>query len=104
MSDSVFLKVSSAFLVGGLLAKRGEVVEVTNAEAKDLLARGKAVVATEKDAPVEKAPARVGLVEDEAPVVENEVVEDEAPVVKNEVVEDDQAVTEDKPKRGRGKK
>lgn len=92
MSDSVFLKVSSAFLVGGSLAKRGEVVEVTNAEAKDLLARGKAVVATEKDAPVEKAPARVGLVEDKAPVVENEVVED------------DQAVTEDKPKRGRGKK
>lgn len=87
MSDSVFLKVSSAFLVGGSLAKKGEVVEVTNAEAKDLLARGKAVVATERD-----APARVDLVKDEAPAVENEVVDGDQPVV------------EEKPKRGRGKK
>lgn len=69
MSESVFLKVSSAFLCGGSIAKKGEIVEVSNAEAKDLLARGKAVVATDDDAPVEKAPARVALVEDEAPVV-----------------------------------
>ena len=45
MSKSVFLKVSSAFLVGGQLAKAGEVVEVTNTEAKDLLSRGKATLA-----------------------------------------------------------
>ena len=92
MSESVFLKVSSAFLCGGAIAKKGEVVEVSNVEAKDLLARGKAVVATESDAPVEKAPARVALVEDETPVVENDAV-----------VEGDQPVVEDKPKR-RGKK
>lgn len=92
MSDSVFLKVSSAFLCGGSIAKKGEIVEVSNAEAKDLLARGKATVATDKDAPVEKASARVALVEDETPVVENEAV-----------VEGDQPVVEDKPKR-RGKK
>lgn len=45
---NVFLKVSSAFLVGGEIAKAGEVVEVSEAEAKDLLHRGKATLATEK--------------------------------------------------------
>lgn len=45
MSQSVFLKVTSAFMVGGAMAKAGEIVEVTNAEAKDLLNRGKAVLA-----------------------------------------------------------
>lgn len=54
MSKTVFLKVSSAFLVGGQLAKAGEIVEVTSTEAKDLLARGKAIVATAADAPVEQ--------------------------------------------------
>ncbi len=61
MSDSVFLKVSSAFLVAGEIAKVGEIVEVSHGEAKDLLQRGKAVLATADDAPVveveEKAPA-----------------------------------------------
>lgn len=50
MSDTIFLKVTSAFLVGGEVAKIGEIVEVTQAEAKDLLARGKAEVATANDA------------------------------------------------------
>lgn len=54
MTKTVFLKVSSAFLVGGQLAKAGEIVEVTGTEAKDLLARGKATVATVADAPVEQ--------------------------------------------------
>lgn len=45
MSKSVFLKVTSAFMLGGAMAKAGEVVEVTNTEAKDLLSRGKAVLA-----------------------------------------------------------
>jgi hypothetical protein len=51
MSKSVFLKVSSAFLVGGHIATVGEIVEVSEAEAKDLLQRGKASLATAHDAP-----------------------------------------------------
>lgn len=51
MSKSVFLKVSSAFLVGGHIATVGEIVEVSEAEAKDLLQRGKATLATAHDAP-----------------------------------------------------
>ncbi len=51
MSKTVMLKVTSAFLVGGELARSGEVVEVTTAEAKDLLHRGKAVLATAADEP-----------------------------------------------------
>lgn len=45
MSKTVFLKVSSAFLVDGQIAKVGEVVEVNKTEAKDLLHRGKAMLA-----------------------------------------------------------
>lgn len=55
MTKSVFLKVSSAFLVGGQIAKTGEIVEVTEAEAKDLLQRGKATLATANDAPEQTA-------------------------------------------------
>lgn len=51
MSKSIVLKVSSAFLVGGQVARAGELVEVTVTEAKDLLSRGKAVLATADDAP-----------------------------------------------------
>lgn len=50
MTKSVFLKVSSAFLVGGTIAKTGEIVEVSEGEAKDLLQRGKAILATADDA------------------------------------------------------
>lgn len=49
--NSVFLKVSSAFLINGHIAKNGEVVEVSETEAKDLLHRGKAELATDVDAP-----------------------------------------------------
>lgn len=55
MTKSVFLKVSSAFLVGGAIAKTGEIVEVTESEAKDLLQRGKATLATASDAPEQAA-------------------------------------------------
>lgn len=51
MSKTVMLKVTSAFMVGGEVARKGEVVEVTTAEAKDLLHRGKAVLATAADEP-----------------------------------------------------
>lgn len=55
MPKSVFLKVSSAFLVGGTIAKTGEIVEVSEGEAKDLLQRGKATLATAADAPEQPA-------------------------------------------------
>lgn len=45
MSKTVFLHVSSAFMFGGAIVKAGEVVEVSETEAKDLLHRGKAVLA-----------------------------------------------------------
>lgn len=84
MSKTVFLKVSSAFLVGGQLAKAGEIVEVTSTEAKDLLARGKATVATVADAPVEQEQEQH---QDEAQQPEGEAaadapVADEAPAEK----------------------
>jgi hypothetical protein len=55
MSKSVFLMVTSAFMVGGAIAKAGEIVEVSNAEAKDLLNRGKAKLATIDAAQLEDA-------------------------------------------------
>ena len=59
--DAVTLKVTSAFVIGGAIARAGELVEVTVTEAKSLLARGKAVLATEADAPkVAKNPLAVG--------------------------------------------
>ena len=45
MAKTVFLKVTSAFLVAGKIAKVGEVVEVDESDAKSLLHRGKAVLA-----------------------------------------------------------
>ena len=38
---SVLLKLTSAIVISGVIAKAGEVVEVTEQEAKNLLARGK---------------------------------------------------------------
>lgn len=46
---SVFLKVSSAFTVDGVIAKAGEIVEVLEDDAKSLLNRGKAVLAEAED-------------------------------------------------------
>lgn len=51
MPEKVTLKVTSAFTIGGDIARPGELVEVTVSEAKDLLQRGKAVLAVEADAP-----------------------------------------------------
>ena len=79
MTETVFLKVTSAFLANGLIAKPGEVVEVAIAEAKDLLHRGKAEVANESDAhKVAPHPLSVGeTIEadeaEEAPAVATEV-------------------------------
>lgn len=48
MARTVFLKVTSAFLVNGKIAKVGDVVEVGESDAKSLLHRGKAVLAAVK--------------------------------------------------------
>lgn len=67
--ETVLLKVTSAFFIGGKMARPGDVVEVPTADARDLLNRGKArlveVTAAAPDAD-EPAEARVGLVEADA--------------------------------------
>lgn len=45
---SVLLKLTSAIAISGAIAKAGEVVEVTELEAKNLLARGKGVLNDEQ--------------------------------------------------------
>ena len=51
--ESVFLKLTSAIAIDGAVVRAGSLVEVTQAEAKNLMHRGKAVLATERDgAPV----------------------------------------------------
>lgn len=49
MTQNVHLVVTSAFMLAGDMAVEGDIVEVTNAEARDLLERGKARVATAED-------------------------------------------------------
>lgn len=57
--ETVFLKLTSAIVVAGDVVKPPAVVEVTRREARDLLNRGKAVLATEKDgAPVVRSETR----------------------------------------------
>ena len=64
----VAVKVTSAFMVGGEIARPGEIVEVTNSEAKDLLHRGMAVLATAEDEPaILEVEAEVEAVETDAP-------------------------------------
>lgn len=104
MSKTVFLKVSSAFLVGGQLAKAGEIVEVTSTEAKDLLARGKATVATVADAPVDQKQEQEQH-QDEVQQPEGEAAaEADAPVeAVAEAAAEEPAAAEEKP-AGKGKK
>jgi hypothetical protein len=56
MQDTVFLFVLSEFMIGGQMAMVGEIVEVSNSEARDLLARNLVRPATEDDQPA-AAPA-----------------------------------------------
>lgn len=70
--ETVMLKVTSAFFIGGRMARQGDVVEVPAADAKHLLNRGKAKLAevaavANQDAIEPEADARVALVEDEQP-------------------------------------
>jgi ribosomal protein L9 len=46
---SVFLVITSAVAIDGELAKANSIVEVSDAEARNLLHRGKARLATEAD-------------------------------------------------------
>lgn len=68
MEKTVWLRVSSAFLVGGKIARAGDIVEVEESVARSLLHRGKASLATmpqEKKIEPEPEPpeARIELVE-----------------------------------------
>lgn len=47
---SVLIKLTSAIAISGGIAKAGEVVEVTELEAKNLLSRGKGVLNDEQPA------------------------------------------------------
>ncbi len=42
MEKTFFLKLTSAIGIDGILCKSGQIIEVTEGEAKDLLRRGKA--------------------------------------------------------------
>ena len=48
-AQSVFLVITAAVVISGTIAPAGSIVEVTEGEAKDLLARGKARLATAED-------------------------------------------------------
>lgn len=52
---NVVLKITSSIAIAGQVVTPGQLVEVTNSEAKNLLALGKAVVATEEDGVFESA-------------------------------------------------
>lgn len=60
MKDNVYLVATSAFMVAGEMIVAGDIVEVTDSEARDLLGRGKARVATAEDGvPQDEAEAEV---------------------------------------------
>lgn len=67
---TIWLKVTSAIVVGGDIAKPGELVEVTQGEAKNLLHRGKAELATAEDLPEAEDQE---LLQDDEPVSDIEV-------------------------------
>lgn len=80
MAENVSLKISSAVIIGGKMIKSGEVVEVTNAEARDLLHRGKANLATSKPAVAIHYTDEVHVPEAPAVVETDEPTAEEAPV------------------------
>lgn len=49
MAKNFILKLTSAIAFGGVISKAGDLVEVSENEAKNLLHRGKAVLATAED-------------------------------------------------------
>lgn len=61
MSKTYKLKITSAVAIAGHIAKPGDIVDLAGAEARDLLARGKAELATEDEVspPVDPTPAPV---------------------------------------------
>lgn len=49
MAKNYYLKLTSALVISGAICRAGSLVEVSEAEAKNFLHRGKAVLATEAD-------------------------------------------------------
>lgn len=58
MTDTVFMKLTGAIVVGGHVVGPPAIVEVSAAEAANLARRGKAVAATEGDTPTVLAATR----------------------------------------------
>ncbi|MNK29141.1 hypothetical protein D3C87_475290 [compost metagenome] len=56
-SDSITLKLTSAIVLGGNIHRAGRLVEVSEPEARNLLDRGKAVLATEKTVKTPRGPS-----------------------------------------------
>jgi hypothetical protein len=54
--ENVFLKLTSAVVFDGLIHRAGAIIEMVEHEAKDLLRRGKAVLATVADHPQASEP------------------------------------------------
>jgi len=54
--NTVFLKLISAISIAGVIREAGEIIEVPEYEARSLLHREVAEVATENDEPAEAAP------------------------------------------------
>lgn len=51
MKQNVFVKITSSVAISGKIVRPGEIVELGESDAKGLLRRGKAVVATDSDMP-----------------------------------------------------
>lgn len=66
--ESVFLKITSAVAIDGQIARKDSIVEVTESEARNLLGRGKAVLATEADgAPAAESVSPAGTTDGDKP-------------------------------------
>lgn len=71
-TENVTLKLTASIAVGGNILRRGQLVEVTEVEARGLLARGKAELATSADEPAPVAQDAAAVFIDGVPVVDKE--------------------------------
>ena len=98
------LKVTSAFMLAGQIARAGDVVEVDETTAKDLMHRGKAVLAVAGQAKQEPKTLAAGGVEaDEGATSEAAGAMSEAGPATSEAAGDTSEAAEPQPKR-KGKK
>lgn len=83
MSNTIFMKLTGAIVVGGELVKPPAIVEVSPAEAADLARRGKAEPATADDQPSARSPSAENITSEAPEVVAlpDDVADGEALVV-----------------------